>query len=146
MMDNKKILSLMVQEHKTVEDLIDMFEQSIDSEYEEMRQAFTKMEWKLEKHLFMEEKAIFTMYEPEDVKQGYDMLPTVTTHHNEILNRLSMMRRAIQNGQTPTDVHAFKTFLVRHRDFEERDLYPRLEEVLTQDQKDQIIERIHELI
>lgn len=140
------ILPLIVEDHKKIEAFIDTLDESINGEYDEMRDAFSSMKWHLEKHLFMEEKAIFTMYEPEDVNQGYKMLPTVTSHHNEILNRLDIMRHEVQNGKAPTDLHKFKTFLVRHRTFEEKELYPKLEDVLSEAQKKVIIERINEII
>lgn len=146
MVENKSILSLMIEEHKKIESLVDTLDERIDGEYDEMKEAFSLMEWQLEKHLFLEEKAIFTMYEPEDINQGYNMLPTVTTHHNEILNKLGLMRRSIQNGQAPQDLYKFKKFLIAHRTFEEKDLYPKLEDVLTDAQKEIIIERINEII
>lgn len=144
--EKKTILSLMIKEHKKIEALIDALDEQIDGEFDKLKEAFSQLEWQLEKHLFMEEKAIFTMYEPEDINQGYNMLPTVTTHHNEILNRLGLMRHSIQNGQAPQDLYKFKTFLVRHRNFEEKDLYPKLEDVLTDAQKEVIIDRINEII
>lgn len=145
MTEKVNILSLMKQDHHTIESLIDTLEESIEGSYDEMRKHFEKFEWKLEKHLFVEEKAIFTFYEPEDTVQGFQMLPTLMTQHNYILNELSKMRKDVTNGKTPLGLEELKKFLMKHRNYEERDVYPKLEETLTIDQKKQVIDRVKEI-
>lgn len=145
MNEKTSILSLMKQDHYEIESLIDDLRESLDGSYDEMRKHFEMLEWKLEKHLFTEEKAIFTLYEPEDVTQGFQMLPTIMKHHNQILNDLKKMRKEVQNGKEPADLKSFKDFLMRHRNYEEVDVYPKLEETLKPEQKETIINRISEL-
>ena len=146
-MDEKhSILSLMVNDHNEIESLIKNFDESIDKDYDDMKNAFEKFEWKLEKHLFIEEKAIFTFYEPSDVIQGFQMLPTIMKQHNYILNELQQMRKAINNGKKPMGVDELKIFLMKHRNYEEKDLYPQLEEVLNSEQKQKVVDRIQEMI
>lgn len=144
---NKKasILSLMKQDHHEIESLIDILQDSLDGSYDEMKDQFERFEWRLEKHLFVEEKAIFTFYEPEDIIQGFQMLPTITKHHNFILNELKKMRKDVQNGKEPTGLAELKKFLMKHRNYEEADVYPRLEEALKPAQKEKVIARITEL-
>jgi len=139
------ILSLMKKDHHEIESLIDSLADSLDGSYDVMRNHFERFEWKLEKHLFVEEKAIFTFYEPEDVTQGFQMLPTIMKQHNFILNELSKMRKQVNNGKTPAGLDELKVFLEKHRNYEEKDLYPKLEDTLTADQKEKVVERIKEL-
>jgi len=145
MTDKVSILTLMKQDHHSIESLIDNLEEKLDASYDAMRKHFEKFEWKLEKHLFVEEKAIFTFYEPEDTVQGFQMLPTLMTQHNYILNELNKMRKDVANGKTPVGLEELKMFLMKHRNYEERDVYPKLEETLTKDQKKQVIDRIKEI-
>jgi len=145
MTDKLSILTLMKQDHHSIESLIDTLEEKLDGSYDAMRKHFEKFEWKLEKHLFVEEKAIFTFYEPEDTVQGFQMLPTLMTQHNYILNELNKMRKDVANGKTPVGLEELKMFLMKHRNYEERDVYPKLEETLTKDQKKQVIDRIKEI-
>ena len=145
MTDKVSILTLMKQDHHSIESLIDTLEEHLDGSYDLMRKHFEKFEWKLEKHLFVEEKAIFTFYEPEDTVQGFQMLPTLMTQHNYILNELNKMRKDVANGKTPVGLEELKMFLMKHRNYEERDVYPKLEETLTKDQKKQVIDRINEI-
>ncbi len=143
MADEKtSILKIMVKDHHRIEEFIDKVEQSLDDDFEDIEKAFNVFEWQLQKHIFAEEKAIFTFYEPEDISSGYKMLPTLTKQHNDILNRLENMRRTVQNGQTPEKVSEFKKVLMKHRTFEEVEVYPKLQETLSEKQKDQIIEKV----
>jgi len=143
MADEKtSILKIMVKDHHRIEDFIDKVEQSLDDDFESIEKAFNVFEWQLQKHIFAEEKAIFTFYEPKDISSGYKMLPTLTKQHNDILNRLEIMRRTVQRGQTPEKVSEFKKVLMKHRTFEEVEVYPKLQETLSEKQKDQIIEKV----
>jgi hemerythrin superfamily protein len=143
MADEKtSILKIMVKDHHRIEDFIDKVERSLEDDFEAIEKAFNVFEWQLQKHIFAEEKAIFTFYEPEDISSGYKMLPTLTKQHNDILNRLEIMRRTVQRGQTPEKVSEFKKVLMKHRTFEEVEVYPKLQETLSEKQKDQIIEKV----
>jgi len=143
MADEKtSILKIMVKDHHRIEDFIDKVEQSLDDDFESIEKAFNVFEWQLQKHIFAEEKAIFTFYKPKYISSGYKMLPTLTKQHNDILNRLEIMRRTVQRGQTPEKVSEFKKVLMKHRTFEEVEVYPKLQETLSEKQKDQIIEKV----
>ena len=144
-MPKQSILALMKADHHTIESLIDNLEKVLEDSYDTMRNEFERFQWKLEKHLFVEEKAIFTFYEPEDTVQGFQMLPTLMTQHNYILNELNKMRKDVLNRKTPLGLEELKLFLEKHRNYEERDVYPKLEEALSNDQKKQVIERIKEI-
>jgi len=143
---NGSILQIMVRDHQRIETLIDTLEESLDDDFEDIQKAFDAFEWQLEKHIFAEEKAIFTFYEPEDVSSGYKMLPVLTKQHNDILNRLDLIRKSVQNGKTPEKVSEFKKVLMKHRTFEEVEVYPKLQETLSEDQKDKIIEKVKTII
>jgi len=145
MNESVNVISLMIKDHRRIETLISQLEKSLDQDYERVKDAFEQLEWKLEKHLFVEEKAIFTFYEPQDISYGYNMLPTLTKEHNHILNTLGVMKRDIHNGKTPTNIKEFKQYLFNHRDFEEQDVYPKLEDTLTDDQKETMLQRINEI-
>ncbi len=140
------ILSLMIKDHCKIEDLINDLDEKNKGSFEEMKKAFTKFEWELEKHIFTEEKAIFTDYSPKDVSQGYKMLPELTEQHNYIVNTLNNWREAVRKKKMLSDVYSFKEFLIKHREFEEEKVYPKLEEALSSEDKRHIIAKINELV
>jgi hemerythrin-like domain-containing protein len=146
MNESTNILELMVKDHCKIEQLLDELEVNVEKEYPTMIKSFNKFEWNLEKHIFVEEKAIFTSYNPGDVIEGYKMLPELTKQHNVILNKLDLMRKDIQNKRKFTDIYSFKELLIKHKNFEEQSVYPKLDQVLDEEGKKHIVERINEII
>lgn len=146
MNESTNILALMVKDHCKIEQLIDNLEANVEKDYPTMTESFNKFEWELEKHIFVEEKAIFTSYNPEDVIEGYKMLPDLTKQHNVILNKLDNMRKDVRNKRRFTDIYGFKEFLIKHKNFEEKDVYPKLDQALDDKQKKLIVERINEIV
>ena len=119
MSDDLSILKLMIKDHCKIENLINDLEEKTKQDYVSMVKSFNKFEWELEKHIFTEEKAIFTSYNPEDVAEGYKMLPELTKQHNYIINTLNNWRNDVRKKRMISDVYSFKEFIIRHKDFEE---------------------------
>jgi hypothetical protein len=115
--ENVSILSLMIKDHRKLEQLINDLEEKNKGDFDEMRKAFHKLEWELEKHIFIEEKAIFTDYSPEDVTEGYKMLPELTNQHNFIVNKLNNWREDVRKRHMLADVYSFKEFIIKHKTF-----------------------------
>ena len=146
MAETYSLLQVMVRDHRKIEKLLDTFEEHTKGEYDAMVASFNTFAWELEKHVFVEEKAIFTAYHPEDVVYGYKMLPELTKQHNVILNKLEVMRKDIRNRRVMKDVYGFGEFLRKHRAFEEEHVYPKLDQALTEQQKKHVIDRINEVL
>ena len=140
------ILKLMIIDHCNIEELIKKLEETTKEDFESMAKVFNKFEWELEKHIFTEEKAIFTSYNPEDVIEGYKMLPELTKQHNYILNTLNNWRDDIRKKRTLSDIYSFKEFIIKHKDFEEEKVYPQLDEGLSEEEKRKIIAKINEIM
>lgn len=140
------ILPIMVKDHCKIEKLLDEFEESTQKDHETILRSFNKFEWELEKHIFIEEKAIFTSYNPKDVVEGYAMLPELTKQHNVLLNKLNNMRRDIYRRTKPTDLYGFKDFLMGHKTFEEKEVYPKLDNDMDNKSKKIILDKINEII
>jgi len=140
------IFKLMVKDHNKIEELLENLELKNNEDFDSMRDAFNKFEWELEKHIFTEEKAIFTSYNPEDVSQGYKMLPELTKQHNFLLNKLNNWRKDVRNKRMISDFYSFKVYLVRHKNFEEEKVYPMLDQSLSEDEKRHIMSKINEIV
>lgn len=146
MADKISISSLMIKDHKKIEELIDILEKESKKDYESMRKAFIKFDWELEKHIFTEEKAIFSSYNPDDVTYGYKMLPELTKQHNYILNTLNNWRKEIRDKRMISDIYSFKHFIIKHKYFEEMQVYPKFDEFLPEEEKRHIIAKINEIV
>lgn len=144
-MKSTAILDLMMKDHGKIVKLLLDVEKSIGMELISTMKVFDTFEWELEKHIFIEEKAIFTSYKPTNIVEGYKMVPELIQQHNDILNRLRMMRKNLMR-QRPIDYNDFKEFILAHKTFEEASLYPKLDQELDVSQKEEIIKKIREII
>ena len=140
------IFKFMIKDHCKIEELITQLEEKNNEDFESMKKIFNKIEWELEKHIFTEEKAIFTSYTPEDASEGYKMLPELTKQHNYILNKLNNWRKEIRNKNMLSDIYSFKIFITKHRNFEEEKVYPMLDQSLSEDEKKHIELKINEIV
>jgi len=144
-MKSTAILELMIKDHsKIVKMLLDV-EKSIGMELISTMKVFDTFEWELEKHIFIEEKAIFSSYNPTNIVEGYKMVPELIKQHTEILNTVRVMRKDLM-WQRPVKYQEFKEQIMAHKTFEEASLYPKLDQELSGPQKEEIIRRIREIV
>jgi hemerythrin-like domain-containing protein len=136
----------MIKDHNKIEKLINQLEEKNNEDFKSMKKAFNNFEWELEKHIFTEEKAIFTSYTPENINEGYKMLPELTKQHNFILNKLNNWRKDIRNKNMISDIYSFKIYIIRHKNFEEEKVYPMLDQSLTEEEKRHIESKINEIV
>ena len=139
------ILDLMVKDHGKIITLLNDVEKSIGGDVISLMKAFDSFEWALEKHIFTEEQAIYTSYNPMNIIEGYKMVPELIQEHNELLNRLRLMRFDVLKKHR-CDFEGFKCSLLDHKTFEEEQLYPRLDTELNDEQKLVIVSRIKEIV
>jgi iron-sulfur cluster repair protein YtfE (RIC family) len=144
-MKSTAILELMVADHAKILKLLTDVERSLGKDVAEVLKVFNTFEWELEKHMFTEEKAIFTSYTPTNIFEGYQIVPDLIKQHNELSGYLSAMRKAVM-WQQPTPFKEFKDLLLSHKTFEEVSLYPRLDEELSEKQKMEIVSRIRQMV
>jgi iron-sulfur cluster repair protein YtfE (RIC family) len=139
------LTDLMVKDHGKIVKMLHDVEKSIGMELISTMKVFDNFEWELEKHMFVEEKAIFTSYNPKNIASGYRMMPTLVQQHNDLLNKLQVMRKDL-TWQRPAKFEEFRELLLTHKTFEETSLYPKLDQELSVQQKEEIIKKIREIL
>jgi iron-sulfur cluster repair protein YtfE (RIC family) len=143
-MKTTSILQLMTADHTKILKLLQDVEKSIGIELVSLMKVFDTFEWELEKHIFTEEKAIFSSYNPKNIAEGYKMVPELIQQHNELLNKVRIMRKDLM-WKKPVKFHEFKEFIMAHKNFEEASLYPKLDQELSDAQKNEIILKIQQI-
>ena len=134
--DNMEVHDLMYRNHCLLEKFLK------DLEIDLGMDKFNKFKWELEKHFFMEEKAIFQSI--DDAKAAA-MVADVNKQHIQIMKLLDEIEINMAIEGNEADLSKLKKLLITHKDYEDQTLYPKLDEVLSDDQKSKIIERIKEL-
>tara|TARA_Y100000034_G_scaffold44576_1_gene54708 strand:- start:5592 stop:6014 length:423 start_codon:yes stop_codon:yes gene_type:complete len=135
-MANVTIHDLMFRNHCLLGKFLKELEQDVNIK------TFNHFKWELEKHFFMEEKAIFSF----DIKEQETsaMLADVMEEHIQILDMLKEIEAKLLKKED-IDLSKLKEFHTKHKNFEDQTLYPKLDEVLSDEQKEQIIERVKAL-
>jgi len=135
----KKIPEIMKMHHYHLEGILNRFVKS-RNEYEVFPMVFNKFKWELEKHFFIEEKAIFTLIYSDDTESN-EMKDDLLRQHRTILKDLKSIEEGL-NSNLDTDLSEFKQSLIKHRDFEDESFYPILEQELDEERKKEIRDRI----
>ncbi len=139
-----ELADFMSRDHCRIEKLLSLFRESIGTGEE--RKNFDILRWELEKHMFIEERAIFTFARPEDSKD-YEAVPELKREHDNIVELLNEMQKDLAGGKD-ADISdkagELCSVIMKHKDFEDREVYPKLDAELDDKQKKIIVERITE--
>ena len=131
----ENIPTIMKRHHSQIEGLLNRFKLS---DYD--LKLFNRFKWELEKHFFIEEKAIFTFIYSED-RESNEMKDELLKDHRAILKNLKDFEsNLIENNVT--DLSVLQQLLFKHKDFEDEKFYPMLEEELDDEKKKEIMDRI----
>ena len=140
----KTINFLMDEEHERLGFLLDKFEKTLEKDVEIAKKIFNHFKWSLEKHFFVEENAIFYVYESvigEEVGVIFDLMK----EHGEIIELIKKIEINLDKGNE-INVQILREKLEAHSKFEDDIFYPRLDEELEAEKKQEIIEKINVLV
>jgi hemerythrin-like domain-containing protein len=141
----KTVTGIMNKEHERIGNLLGEFEANLDKDKKTVADFFNTFEWNLQKHLFVEERVIFSAFNPPNLEQDDNDLSNLLKDHAEILSLLEKIRDNI-DGDIKHDVWELKNIITAHAEFENEIFYPRLDEELDDVQKQLIFERAEEII
>ncbi len=143
-MQSETISEVMARDHDKIVKLLNDLCECIDLDKQNLKKVFEIFKWELEKHLFTEEKVIFTSYEPEDFEEGYKMVTQLMLDHDKIHKQLKGMKKIIKKDKV-CNFQEFKEIFLKHKNFEDEQVYPRFDQELDESTKEMIIKRINEV-
>ncbi len=133
---------LMREEHKKIRELLEEFKQSLNNLDSKSNVIFNKFKWSLEKHFFVEEKAIFSaLIKDDDVEDIFELMQ----QHQKIMEKISSIEDDLDDNIKP-DISELIELLIEHSGFENDSFYPKLDDFLSTEQKKEIINRAKEII
>jgi len=140
-MKTNSITDLMLEDHKKIVDYLNNVEEDGHPDIE----AFLKFEWHLKKHIFIEEKAIFISYQSIDDSEVEKIFTKLSKEHTVIIELLDkILKESFPRGNT--SFNKLRKLLAVHKKFEENEVYPKLEEKLNDKNKQEIIDKIADII
>jgi hemerythrin-like domain-containing protein len=136
-MVEKTLAQIFINDHEDIRRLFDEFKrfQAIQSQDLEL---FKKIRWTFEKHVFYEEKSLFSWCE---FKQTVDekFVSTLLKDHDKLIELMKQMEKEIE-GSVIVNINEIIGEIDMHIDFEEEFFYEKLDSSLTQKQRSQIKE------
>ena len=138
------ISSLMKEEHRRINEMLNVFDQKKKNNFKEALELFKKFDWNLKKHFFLEEKAIFEIYGSITGQEVSDIFELME-EHGTILDLLKGIEQSIESWKEPATSLVRET-LEKHSDFEDSVFYPKLDKELSEGQKSEIAERAKEIL
>lgn len=143
-MKSTAILDLMVKDHIRLMDYLKDVENNLGRGFGFLSNSFNTFQWNLEKHFFVEERAIFTSYNPDEPDNEYNYFSDLMDQHTEIFETIKLLRKKLQKRE-PFDLNELKKLLVKHKTFEEKSIYPVLDQEIDDCTKRVIIDRIKDI-
>lgn len=143
MKNSNAITEIMIGDHALIEVLFMVFKENLNKDIESARKSFDEFKWELQKHIFVEEKVIFRFCD----SSGSEICKTVQglmKDHDTMLEMLNNAENDLAAGNE-TDVSGFQELLTNHRNIEEKILYPKLDQQLSETQKEIVVARINEI-
>jgi len=127
------ITSVMRKDHEKIQELLDNVRETPDLDNLNM------FRWEFEKHVFVEENAIFCLFKDSNEKNSEIM--KILDDHEVLLKMLVTYENAISRS-IRMGFDGFCQLLSEHKDYEDDIIYPRLDKNLTESEKKDIINNI----
>ncbi len=144
-MKSTAITELMIKDHVKLMKYLKDVEKNFGRDFGFLSNSFNAFQWTLEKHFFVEERAIFSSYNPDYIDDNYNFFLDLSKQHTLILEEINSLRKKLQKRE-PFDLNKLKKILQEHKTFEEEKVYPVLDLEISEDEKRFIIERINDVI
>ncbi|MEN7982181.1 MAG: hemerythrin domain-containing protein [Nanoarchaeota archaeon] len=135
----ESINELLIKEHGKLLSFLINFTKEEDKE--KAKNLFDNFKWTLQKHFFVEEKAIFNFYEKikgEEVHEIFDLMG----EHGDLLE----LMKFVEEDFSKDKIEDLKKLLIKHQNFEDDVFYPKLDKDLNEQQKKELIEKIKEVV
>jgi len=127
----------MLRDHTRIAELLDKIKSGTNS-----ADRFEAFKWELEKHLFLEEKAIFKIVEEDSAI--YPSVQKLLEEHDTILKMVKTIESVLKT-EGRIQMGGFQSILEKHRYYEDDFLYPILDEKLDSEHKQEIMHRLRKL-
>lgn len=144
-MKSNELLNVMVKDHNRLMKYLKDVENNLKGDFELLLKKFNTFEWSLEKHFFVEERAIFTAYNPDYIEDSHQLFSNLSNQHTNILEKVEFIRKRLRNVKS-IDVSDLEEMLLKHKTYEEKNVYPVLDVEISEGEKRFMIERINDLL
>ena len=140
----EKISEAMLNEHKRLHSILERLEKNLQYSSDAWKELFSEFKWNLEKHFFVEEKAIFKLCNSdcgEKIPEIFDLMK----EHGEIIFLMNEIDNEPYDNLLK-NLLEIKKRLIKHSSFEEDNFYLMLDERLSEERRLEVLSRIKDII
>lgn len=143
-MPTPTITQYFAQDHDQLDDMFNTFRTEKYRNYEKAKEAFNRFKQGLERHILREEELLFPLWEEKTgIAQGG---PTfiMRGEHRHIGERVEALGRKVrnENPDTGAEEQALMVLLSAHNMKEEHVLYPSLDKLANDEERDELYENM----
>jgi hypothetical protein len=134
-MEHANLMSLFVDDHKKITNLLLDFKKQLDKKDPKCKDTFQIAHQILITH-FHQEEVLYSNYR----NTTGDIIPVIKTirkEHQIILKKLTKINKALETS-AEIDISKLLSILERHKNVEDRLLYPELDRILSDTEKEEI--------
>ncbi len=138
------ILNLMLAHHALIESLFLVLKDKLADGSEDASNALADFKKQIKKHFISEEKAIFGFCKGKDDKELCGIVKILMKQHEIMLDMINNIEIALR-VKKEIDTEALNKMMRAHRDIEEKELYPEIDERFSRPEKKRMIGEINKI-
>jgi hemerythrin-like domain-containing protein len=139
------VLNLMLAHHAFIESLFLIFKDNLAGNSESAPLALADFKNQLKKHFISEEKAVFGFCKDKSDNELCRIVEILMKQHEMMLDMVNDIEIAL-SVKKETDSETLEKMLRVHRDIEEKELYPEIDERFSGPEKKRMIEEINKIV
>jgi hypothetical protein len=139
-MPSNTITEVMTKHHLNIDKLLNKFNRELKEKSITGMETFNKFKWELEKHFFLEEKAIFQSHYSSNI-QTNEISTRLKDEHDKIIQELEKIEMDIKLNKS-IEFNNLREMIIKHKNYENRHFYPLLDDELDDDNVKKIVDRL----
>jgi len=147
MNEQKTIRAVFEQDHDRLDQLFKTFQECKRSSCSLALQSFKEFKFGLQRHIVWEEDLLFPLWEEKTGMKDGGPTMVMRAEHRQIGELFEAIHQKVQahNPDSDEDEQAMLALLGSHNLKEERILYPSIDQVTTQDERDTIFQNMERI-
>ena len=147
MSEQKTISAFYEQDHDRLEELFKTFQKLKRSDFAKAKEAFKAFKFGLQRHIVWEEDLLFPLWEEKTGMSEGGPTFVMRAEHRWIGEQLEAIHEKVaeQNPDSEQEEQALLDILGSHNMKEERVLYPSIDQVTTQEERDAVYRNMEQI-
>ena len=147
MSEQKTISEFYEQDHDRLDELLKTFQQLKRSDFAKAKEAFKDFKFGLQRHIVWEEELLFPLWEEKTGMSEGGPTFVMRSEHRQIGQQLEAIHDKVaeQNPDSDQEEQALSNLLGSHNMKEERVLYPSIDQVTSEEEREAVFRNMNNI-